>query len=56
MQRIVLLMLILLLVPSLMGLSYNDDPFNEFNNSNSSNSQVESMGQTVGVIILMIDM
>ena len=47
MQRIVLLMLILLLVPSLMGLSYNDDPFNEFNNSNSSNSQVESMGQTV---------
>ena len=47
MQRIVILMLILLLVPSLMGLSFNDDPFNEFNNSNSSKSQEESMGQTV---------
>ena len=47
MKRILILMLGLLIVPLLMGLSYSEDPFDEFNNSNSSESPEESREQLV---------
>mgnify|MGYP000217854522 FL=1 len=47
MKRLVILMLGLLVIPFLLGLSYSEDPFDEFNSSNLSESPKDSSDQSV---------
>ena len=47
MKRLVILMLGLLVIPFLLGLSYSEDPFDEFNKSNLSESPKNSSDQSV---------